>query len=298
MLEFLSNIAIILFIFIIVYFRAKYVTLDKDVFSSKHDESDYDNNRYVKEKEKEQEIRNERLDAALRKAETYLYRYNNMYALKNQNVSFSYNYYTLIFYCLNFINKSKKFKIDLAYEDDTSSLTELEAKYDEIFCKICCIFDNNTTYEDIYSLLQDNYTVKNRRWGNYNFGETDQYSSYESNSPYIYDAQDIQPACQENTNQYTDAEKYYGDSDLRNLIDINTASMEEISTLPGIGKLLAEKIVVTRGDIGGFTSKQEFYDRYKISTYYQIQLEDKICFSKRKIQNIQSDDYYERKIDF
>ena len=209
---------------------------------------------------------------ALEKVEPYLFKYNNMYSIKNKYVSFSYNYYHTVFACINLIDISKNFKINYVSDNDTSvSLSApKDREYNELFYKVCDIFDEYTTYDDIYSLLQENYNVLSQK---------PQYKKEEESPIYsddYYDENDI---------------------DIQNAVDINTASLEEIANLPGIGRLTAEKIVVTRGDIGGFTSKEEFYQRYKISTYHQIQLDEMIYFSKRKRPSLSLENENERKID-
>ncbi len=42
-----------------------------------------------------------------------------------------------------------------------------------------------------------------------------------------------------------------------NLININTASKEELQKLPGVGKTLADRILEYRKTHGGFSSKEE-----------------------------------------
>jgi comEA protein len=43
----------------------------------------------------------------------------------------------------------------------------------------------------------------------------------------------------------------------RRLVNINTASLDEIASLPGIGKVLASRIIEYRNTHGGFRSKEE-----------------------------------------
>ena len=44
---------------------------------------------------------------------------------------------------------------------------------------------------------------------------------------------------------------------LSNLININTAGIEELTTLPGIGDVKAEAIIKYRSEVGKFKTKEE-----------------------------------------
>ena len=79
-------------------------------------------------------------------------------------------------------------------------------------------------------------------------------------------------------------------SEKQELIDINTASQEKIAKLPGINIAIAKKIVTARDDIGGFTSKEEFYDRYKIKPHFQKKLDKIIYFSKKEVHKQDNND--------
>lgn len=46
-------------------------------------------------------------------------------------------------------------------------------------------------------------------------------------------------------------------SDTVNPIDINSADMDELCCLPGIGEALAQRIIDYRSNIGGFTSLEQ-----------------------------------------
>lgn len=55
---------------------------------------------------------------------------------------------------------------------------------------------------------------------------------------------------------YVDAERI----SRMEMINLNTASVEELENLPGIGKVLAERIVVYRDTKGFFTSAEELLE--------------------------------------
>lgn len=64
------------------------------------------------------------------------------------------------------------------------------------------------------------------------------------------------------------------------LVDINTASMEELCTLPGIGKARAEAIITYRQEYGCFTSKEDIMMVSGIKSGMYEDLKDKIYVSE------------------
>ena len=64
------------------------------------------------------------------------------------------------------------------------------------------------------------------------------------------------------------------------LVDINTASMEELCTLPGIGKSRAEAIITYRQEYGCFTSKEDIMLVSGIKSGMYEDLKDKIYVSE------------------
>lgn len=51
-----------------------------------------------------------------------------------------------------------------------------------------------------------------------------------------------------------------------NLLDINTATVEQLTELPGIGAILAQRVVTYRQENGPFQSVQELTNVYGIGT--------------------------------
>ena len=212
---------------------------------------------------------------ALRRVKQYLTRYSNTYALKNRNVSFSYNYSIMQFSCINLKSRKESFKINFtdnkennqfSYLDDTL----LKNAFRESFNQVCAFYDANTSYEQIFSYLSENYRIEVQKKQE---KETKSVYSEKSQSP-----------------QYVD--DYFKDTIPKKLIDINTATQEEIAKLPGINIVMAKKIIIARDDIGGFLSKQEFYERFKIKPHFQSQMDKVIWFSKREAPRIKENSVY------
>ena len=61
------------------------------------------------------------------------------------------------------------------------------------------------------------------------------------------------------------------------LVNINTASREELMSLPGIGETRADAILKYRTDIGVFTSKEQLMEIDGIKNGLYSKIQDKIC---------------------
>lgn len=63
------------------------------------------------------------------------------------------------------------------------------------------------------------------------------------------------------------------------IVDIHTATQEELESLPGIGTVLAERIIKFRTSLGGFSSTTQLMDCYGITPELFAQLEPKLTAS-------------------
>ncbi len=201
---------------------------------------------------------------ALRKVKNFLSRYNNSYSLKNKNITLIYNYKSFSIACMNVENRQENFKVFYEdYKDNNNfnymSNDILKNSFRETFNKICAFFNNNTTYEMILNFISEDYNVNS------------EFSKKE-----ISNKNDISKCSKskEKDMQYVD-DYFAGNTKvIRNFIDINNAGLKEISSLPGINIIMAKRIIKYRAEEGGFKTKEEFYDKFKIKPHFQNQLNE------------------------
>ena len=199
---------------------------------------------------------------AFRKAKKYLSKYSGSYSLKNRNVTLIYNYQSHSIACMNIKNRQENFKVYFEdYKDNNNyhyiSDSILKNTFRELFNKICIFFNDDTSFENIFNFISEDYVINAAFYKKEKLDKND-ISRY-SNS-------------QEKDMRTVD-EYFSGSTDItRNFIDINNASLEEISSLPGINIILAKRIVKYRNENGGFKTKEELYNEFKIKSHFQKQL--------------------------
>lgn len=72
----------------------------------------------------------------------------------------------------------------------------------------------------------------------------------------------------------------------KKVIHLNTASLDDIMELPGVGAYIAERIMNYRERLGGFITKEQLMDIRKIDLELFNKLEDQIIIEKQKVKQI------------
>jgi hypothetical protein len=139
---------------------------------------------------------------------------------------------------------------------------------DDNFYRLCSAFNSESTFKGVIQFYQNDYIFKD---------------------PYI----------QENTKpkeqkQYLYVDEYFsGENAPKKLIDINSASLDEIKSLPGINIVLAKRIIEYREQHNGFKSLNELYCEFKIKPHFTKQLDHLIIvFNTVPNPEIGSDSYF------
>ena len=63
-------------------------------------------------------------------------------------------------------------------------------------------------------------------------------------------------------------------------IDLNTATEQQLATLPGIGVVLAKKVVAERERQNGFDSVEQFLESMEIMPHFAVQIEELVFVDK------------------
>ncbi|WP_164491824.1 ComEA family DNA-binding protein [Staphylospora marina] len=74
------------------------------------------------------------------------------------------------------------------------------------------------------------------------------------------------------------------------LVDLNTASEEELATLPGMNLILAKLAVRKRLEKGGFTSVDDFADSLELKPHIRVRLKKLATVGKPQGQDIEAPD--------
>ena len=219
-----------------------------------------------------------KLFLALRKVKPFLSKYNDSYSIKNNNVTLIYNYKRQSIASMNLTDRKQNYKVCWEdYKDNNYMMlsdTLLKNSFRETFNQICVLFNQNTTYEILLKFIQENYTVQIKENKANKFAEIPKKVD-----KVIY------------------VDEYFSGKDApKKLLDINSATLEELVELPGINIAMSKRIIKYREENNGFNSKKEFYEYLKIKEHFQRQLNNLIMVNPIEITPDKHQKTYDRNI--
>lgn len=189
---------------------------------------------------------------AFKACKQYLTKEKGYYKLRNKNLVLIYDYERKIIKCFESANKKRVITLNW-YEQCSMETFQPDNLFEETFDNICYSFDKNSTYDRVAAEMQyyfKTHQVETRKGTKIASQET----------PYLSDE----------------------------ALDINKATEEEITALPGINIIAAKKIVEYRDLHCGFKTVEEFYKVMKIKPHFQKQLNNLICVKEYKIKSSDS----------
>lgn len=210
---------------------------------------------------------------AFKACKRFLTKNKDIYILQNNNVNLSFHTEKGEIVCFNRKNTEQKFKIssfDFIYKIQPFELTDVIKMFNRSFENICSSFNERSTYEGIKEYLKKDYNL---------YDKTD-IKTHSVKTPDNYEAMPrVEDYCE---NAKKTAKKAKSNVVPIKTIDINTASDEELSALPGINIISAKKIIKYRELHNGFDSKEDFYDKMKINEKIQAKIDNLIVVEKKK----------------
>lgn len=187
--------------------------------------------------------------SAFKACKSYLTKEKGYYKLRNKNLILIYDYKHKIIKCYENRNKKRITTLDW-YKQYSMETFCADNLFEETFDNICFSFNENSTYDRVAAAMQ--YYFKTEQI------ETQKGTKIEAQkTPYLSDES----------------------------LDINQATEEEITDLPGINVILAKKIIEYRDLHSGFKTVDELYKEMKIKPHFQKQLNNLICVKEYEIKD-------------
>lgn len=202
---------------------------------------------------------NSRRKKSLKACKKFLIKENYIYTLKNQNISFVFDTKNETMTLVDLLRKNRAATVVWA-EQPLSMLDTKDNIFQQTFDSICVSFTERANYAGVIKILKENFKLV--------------HETEKKTTPTEYDVK-------KELHKGTKFEK-----PSQNAINVNTASEEELATLPGITIIIAKKIIKYRDLHDGFKTKKEFYTEMKIKPHFKVQLEDKIDVSMPELKQI------------
>ena len=212
---------------------------------------------------------------ALKDSAQFLTKQDNVLNLKNKQVVLAFDTKKEVMTLIDLKNLSRSTTV-YWNEQTESILRATDNKFSRTFDEICFSFDERANYQGILNVLKERFAVIHVV-----DSEADKLL-YKQQNEMIESSEEIEKQKQE-----TESIKK---------ININTATEEEITALPGINVVTAKKIINYRKENDGFKTLEEFFSEMKIKKHFQEQLA--MCIYVVPIEKKEKPQNTDRIIDF
>ena len=182
---------------------------------------------------------------ATKKCKNFYSKTKYIITVKNKNITIILDTKNKTLSCID--NTVKSRSASVIWQDQVDYLPDDKDNiFEQTFDNICFSFSENASYSGILKLLKDNFD----------------------------EIQESSPPQKKQKQVVIDDEPIKIGSSL--MLDINSATAEEIAKLPGINIVLAKRIVKYRDLKGVIKSKEELYKEFNIKEHFQKELNKSI----------------------
>lgn len=203
-----------------------------------------------------------RRNRALKKCKKFTTKTNYLIRLKNQYINISYLTEKKIITCQELSKTKRILTIDWKESSENDfEYYSVNNIFEKMFDNICLAFNEKTTYDNVAPILKNYFKTKEEI---------------------------TNPQQQEKIQNTVEEEKEIKKIEIKKIqntiVDINSASEEELTKLAGITIVKAKQIVKYRDLHKGFKSKEEFFEQMKIKKHFRKQQYEYIVLSEYKIE--------------
>ena len=197
---------------------------------------------------------------ALRRCKKFLSRKNKTFILKNQNAVLIFDVKKKTLVCFNAKNIKQAASIEWFNQVISAYEPERDNTFERTFDDICVSFTDNSNFAGILKVLKKNFD---------NVKEINQDASNDTN--------------------IIKHEINIKIPERKDRININDATAEQLSKLPGINIIAAKKIVQRISLKGNYFNLNEMFEEMNIKRHFQLQLEKLICAKPVELKNKKSE---------
>ena len=212
---------------------------------------------------------------ALKECAQFLTKSKNILNLKNKRVALLFDTKKEVMNLLDLTKPTRSATV-VWREQVKSILRQMDTDFSITFDEICFSFDERANYQGILNVLKERFEVVH-------------IIDPEADKLLYKQQNEMIASNEEIAKQKQEAESI-------KKININTATEEEITALPGVNVVTAKKIINYREENNGFKTLEEFFKEMKIKKHFQEQLA--LCIDVIPIEKKQKPVNTERIIDF